>query len=72
MVVDLEHNLITTSEDIPSIPEPEMSSLRNEIMKLLHPNVVWIDSMKVDLDSHEQYARFNSKAWSPENDVQLR
>ncbi|PWA40261.1 stomatal cytokinesis defective / SCD1 protein (SCD1) [Artemisia annua] len=72
VVVDLEHNLITTSEDIPSIPEPEMSSLRNEIMKLLHPNVVWIDSMKVDLDSHEQYARFNSKAWSPENDVQLR
>lgn len=72
VVVDLEHNCITTSEEIPPIPEPEMSLLRSEILKLLQPNVVWIDSMKVDLESYEQYTRFNSKAWSPENDVQLR
>nr|XP_043631013.1 DENN domain and WD repeat-containing protein SCD1 [Erigeron canadensis] len=71
VVVDLEHNCITTSEEIPPLPEPENSSLRNEILKLLHPNVVWIDSMKVDLESYEQFARF-SKGWSPENDIQLR
>ncbi|KAJ9550631.1 hypothetical protein OSB04_014676 [Centaurea solstitialis] len=72
VVVDLEHNCITTNEEIPPIPEPEMSSLRSDIMKLLHPNVVWIDSLKSDLESYEQYSRFNRKAWSPENDVQLR
>uniref|UniRef100_A0A251TIX6 Uncharacterized protein n=1 Tax=Helianthus annuus TaxID=4232 RepID=A0A251TIX6_HELAN len=68
VVVDLEKNCITTSEEIPAIPEPEMSSLRNEILKLLHPNVVWIDSMKADLQSHQQYA----KPWSPQKDVHLR
>ncbi|KAL4573685.1 hypothetical protein LXL04_020500 [Taraxacum kok-saghyz] len=69
VVVDLDHNCITTSEEIPCIPEPEMSSLRNELLKLLHPNVVWIDSMKAHL---QEYARFNTKAWSPDHDVQLR
>ncbi|MFS8023950.1 putative transcription factor WD40-like family [Helianthus anomalus] len=68
VVVDLEKNCITTSEEIPAIPEPEMSSLRNEILNLLHPNVVWIDSMKADLQSHQQYA----KPWSPQKDVHLR
>ncbi|KAJ0429733.1 putative transcription factor WD40-like family [Helianthus annuus] len=68
VVVDLEKNCITTSEEIPAIPEPEMTSLRNEILKLLHPNVVWIDSMKADLQSHQQYA----KPWSPQKDVHLR
>ncbi|MFS7956359.1 putative cDENN domain, tripartite DENN domain, DENN domain lobe protein [Helianthus anomalus] len=53
VVVDLETNCITTSKEIPAIPEPEMSSLRNEILKLLHPNVVWIDSMKADPQSHQ-------------------
>ncbi|KAI3795137.1 hypothetical protein L1987_37785 [Smallanthus sonchifolius] len=72
VVVDLENNCITTSEEIPLLPEPERTSLRNEILKLLHPNVVWIDSMKVDLESYEQYARFSSKAWSLEHDVHLR
>ncbi|KAJ0604775.1 putative DENN domain lobe protein [Helianthus annuus] len=67
VVVDLEKNCITTSKEIPAIPEPEMSSLRNEILKLLHPNVVWIDSMKADLQSHQQYA----KPWSPQKDVHL-
>ncbi|KAF5796684.1 hypothetical protein HanRHA438_Chr08g0366731 [Helianthus annuus] len=67
VIVDLEKNCITTSEEIPAIPEPKMSSLRNEILKLLHPNVVWIDSMKADLQSHKQYA----KPWSPQKDVHL-
>ncbi|KAL6576240.1 Scytalone dehydratase [Orobanche hederae] len=46
VVVDLEHNLITTSEEIPPIPEPEYRFLCGEILKLLHPNVVSIDQMK--------------------------
>ncbi|KAL6549122.1 Scytalone dehydratase [Orobanche hederae] len=47
VVVDLGHNLITTSEEIPPIPEPEYRFLRGEILKLLHPNVVSIDQMKL-------------------------
>lgn len=72
VVVDLENNCITTSEEIPAIPEPELSCLRDEILKLLHPNVVWIDSIKPHLHSYDQYARFNTRAWSPDHDLQLR
>ncbi|KAL6005913.1 Scytalone dehydratase [Asimina triloba] len=47
VVVDLEHNHITTSEEIPPIPEPEYSFLRDELMKLLYPKVVDIDRLKI-------------------------
>ncbi|KAL6280193.1 hypothetical protein ACE6H2_017074 [Prunus campanulata] len=43
VVVDLECNHITTMEDIPPIPEPELGDLRGEITKLLHPDVVGSD-----------------------------
>ncbi|GFS40765.1 stomatal cytokinesis defective [Actinidia rufa] len=72
VVVDLEHNRITTSEEIPPIPEPEFSSLRNEIMKLLYPNVVGIDQLKASLgSSFEQYPRGSSKPWGEDQDLQL-
>uniref|UniRef100_A0A0D9YAT3 UDENN domain-containing protein n=1 Tax=Oryza glumipatula TaxID=40148 RepID=A0A0D9YAT3_9ORYZ len=38
VVVDLEYNRITTSEEIPPIPETEHNFLRGEILKLLQPN----------------------------------
>ncbi|CAL5362519.1 unnamed protein product [Camellia sinensis] len=72
VVVDLEHNRITTSEDIPPIPEPEFSSLRTEIMKLLYPNLVGIDQLKASLgSSSEQYPRGSSKPWGEYHDLQL-
>ncbi|KAF6147124.1 hypothetical protein GIB67_036843 [Kingdonia uniflora] len=73
VVVDLEYNRITTSEEIPPMPEPELSSLRGEIMRLLYPNVVGIDQMKVNLCSlWEQYPKAGSKLWGDEHDLQLR
>ncbi|XP_059661642.1 DENN domain and WD repeat-containing protein SCD1 [Cornus florida] len=73
VVVELEHNRITTTEDIPPLPEPELSSLRVEIMKLLYPNVVGIDQMKASLvNSSEQYPRGCSKPWGEDHDLQLR
>ncbi|XP_039136083.1 DENN domain and WD repeat-containing protein SCD1 [Dioscorea cayenensis subsp. rotundata] len=73
VVVDLEHNSITTSEDIPSIPDPEFSFLRGEILKLLHPNVVGIDHMKINFGViSEQYAGCGRKPWGGEHDFQLR
>lgn len=72
-MVDLEHNSITTSEDIPSIPDPEFSFLRGEILKLLHPNVVGIDHMKINFGViSEQYAGCGRKPWGGEHDFQLR
>ncbi|KAI3463765.1 hypothetical protein Pfo_020428 [Paulownia fortunei] len=71
VVVDLEHNLITTSEEIPPIPEPEYSSLRGEILKLLHPNVVGIDQMKGGSFS-EQCPRGGSRPWGEDHDLHLR
>ncbi|KAJ6888427.1 hypothetical protein NC652_029479 [Populus alba x Populus x berolinensis] len=73
VVVDLEYNRISTSEEIPPIPEPELSSLRGEILKLLYPNVMGIDQMKAGLvNSSEQYLKGCNKPWGEDHDVQLR
>ncbi|XP_052301877.1 DENN domain and WD repeat-containing protein SCD1 isoform X1 [Populus trichocarpa] len=73
VVVDLEYNRISTSEEIPPIPEPELSSLRSEILKLLYPNVMGIDQMKAGLvNSSEQYLKGCNKPWGEDHDVQLR
>ncbi|KAL6494896.1 Scytalone dehydratase [Orobanche gracilis] len=71
VVVDLEHNLITTSEEIPPVPEPEYRFLRGEILKLLHPNVVSIDQMKAGSFS-EQGSRGVSRPWGEDHDLHLR
>ncbi|KAK9926264.1 hypothetical protein M0R45_023505 [Rubus argutus] len=73
VVVDLEFNRITTTEDIPSIPEPELSCLREEITQLLYPNVVGIDLMKDGFcSSSEQYPKLGNKPWGEDHDLQLR
>ncbi|KAK7251597.1 hypothetical protein RIF29_34931 [Crotalaria pallida] len=73
VVVDLEYNRITTSEDIPPIPEPEFSFLRGEIMKLLYPNVIGIDEMKAGIWSvSHHYPKSCSKQWGADHDLQLR
>lgn len=73
VVVDLEYNRITTTEDIPPVPEPELSTLRGDIMKLLYPNVVGIDEMKTSLcTSSEYYPKGGSRPWGEEQDLQFR
>ncbi|KAM3349640.1 hypothetical protein ACQJBY_022509 [Aegilops geniculata] len=73
VVVDLEYNRITTTEDIPPIPESEHSFLRGEILKLLQPNVVAIDYMKINLGSMGDYSlRTATKSWGQDHDFQLR
>ncbi|XP_068651948.1 DENN domain and WD repeat-containing protein SCD1 isoform X2 [Aristolochia californica] len=73
VVVDLEFNQITTTEEIPPIPEPELGLLRGEVLKLLYPNVVGIDQMKVHFGVFsEQFPRSGCKAWGEEHDLQLR
>ncbi|KAF4386373.1 hypothetical protein F8388_020000 [Cannabis sativa] len=73
VVVDLEYNRITTSEDIPPIPEPELSSLRGEILKLLCPNVVGIDLMRTGpCTSSDQFHKSDNKPWGEDHDLQLR
>lgn len=72
-MVDLEYNRITTTEEIPPIPEPELSSLRGEILKLLHPNVMGIDYMKINLGSmSDQLVMASAKPWGDEHDFHLR
>lgn len=50
--MDLEYNRITTSRRNTSHSEPELSLLRDEMTKLLHPSVVGIDLMTADLGDH--------------------
>ena len=62
-----------TTEDIPPIPEPELSFLRSEILKLLYPNVIGIDYMKVNAGGpSEHYANGGSRPWGEDHDFQLR
>ncbi|KAK1665267.1 hypothetical protein QYE76_053426 [Lolium multiflorum] len=73
VVVDLEYNRITTTEEIPPIPESEHNFLRGEILKLLQPNVVGIDCMKINLGSMSDHSlRAATKSWGQEHDFQLR
>ncbi|XP_019446275.1 PREDICTED: DENN domain and WD repeat-containing protein SCD1 isoform X2 [Lupinus angustifolius] len=73
VVVDLEYNRITTSEEIPPIPEPELSFLRGEITKLLYPNVIGIDEMNTGIWSvPEHYPKSGAKQWGEDHDLQLR
>ncbi|EEC70939.1 hypothetical protein OsI_02530 [Oryza sativa Indica Group] len=73
VVVDLEYNRITTSEEIPPIPETEHNFLRGEILKLLQPNVMGIDYMKINLGSMGDHSlRTGTKSWGQEHDFQLR
>ncbi|KAB2633708.1 myotubularin-related protein 13-like [Pyrus ussuriensis x Pyrus communis] len=73
VVVDLACNHITTTEDIPPIPEPELGNLRREISKLLYPNVVGIDQIKEGLySSSEQYSKAGNKPWGEDHDLHLR
>lgn len=71
--MDLEHNRITTTEEIPPIPEPDLSSLRYDILKLLHPNIVGIDQMKDGLlSASEEHPKGENKPWGEDHDLQLR
>jgi len=71
--VDLEYNLITTTEEIPPIPEPEFSILRGEIMKLIYPNVIAIDGMKSGIYSLSEHdSKLRGKLWGEDHDLQLR
>lgn len=71
--MDLEYNLITTSEEIPPIPEPEFSILRGEIMKLIYPNVIGIDEMKSGIYRLSEYdSKLRGKLWGEDHDLQLR
>jgi hypothetical protein len=72
VVVDLEYNRITISEEIPPIPETEYSFLRGEILKLLQPNVMGIDYMKTNLGSMGDNSRTGTKSWGQEHNFQLR
>lgn len=69
VIVDLEHNLITTSEEIPRMPEPEYNSLRGAIMELLHPNVFGIDHMT---GGPFTYPRVGRRHWEEDHDLHLR
>lgn len=71
--MDLEHNRISTTEEIPLIPEPELSSLRGEILNLLYPNIMGIDQMNAALASFsEQCCKVGNKPWGEDHDLQLR
>ncbi|XP_054818334.1 DENN domain and WD repeat-containing protein SCD1 isoform X2 [Prosopis cineraria] len=73
VVVDLEYNRITTTEEIPPIPEPEFTFLRGEISKLLYPNVVGIDEVKAGIcGASEHFPRSGSKQWGEDHDLQIR
>lgn len=73
VVVDLDYNRITTSEDIPSIPDPELGHLRTELMHLLYPNLMDLDHMQTTAGGlFGDFHRRNNKSWGKQHDLELR
>ncbi|XP_057519264.1 DENN domain and WD repeat-containing protein SCD1-like [Amaranthus tricolor] len=73
LLVDIDHNCISTSEEIPSVPEPELSILHDDIMKLLYPNVMRIDEINTGFEElYMKCPKVVSKPWGKDHDLQLR
>lgn len=73
VVVDLDYNRITTSEDIPPIPDPELGRLRTELMQLLYPNLMNLDHMQTTAGGlFGDFHRRNNKSWGEQHDLELR
>ncbi|XP_074278770.1 DENN domain and WD repeat-containing protein SCD1-like isoform X2 [Silene latifolia] len=71
VIVDIDHNFIVTSEEIPSIPEPELHTLRSDIMNLLYPNLLRIDEISVGFG--QVYEKSPPvKLWGEDHDLKLR
>lgn len=73
VIVDIDNNRISTSEVVPCIPEPELSSLRREIMNLFYPSVMHIDEINIGFGPlPDRCARVSFKPWGESHDLQLR
>ncbi|KAH9317984.1 hypothetical protein KI387_019753, partial [Taxus chinensis] len=73
VVVDLDNNRITISEDIPPIPEPERGNMRTEIVQLLYPNLMELDHMQTTAGGlFGDFQRRHNKSWGEQHDLELR
>ncbi|XP_010677977.2 DENN domain and WD repeat-containing protein SCD1 isoform X1 [Beta vulgaris subsp. vulgaris] len=73
VIVDIDHNCISTSEEIPPVPEPELSLLHDDIMKLLYPNMMHIDEINTGFgELYVRCSKVAAKPWGKGHDLQLR
>ncbi|KAH9621135.1 hypothetical protein KSS87_023807 [Heliosperma pusillum] len=71
VIVDIDHNFIITSEEIPPIPEPELHTLHSDIMNLLYPNLLRIDEISFGFGLvYEKCPPV--KLWGEDHDLKLR
>ncbi|KAL9239022.1 hypothetical protein vseg_013381 [Gypsophila vaccaria] len=71
IIVDIDHNFIITSEDIPPVPEPELCTLHSDIMNLLYPGLKRIDEINVDF-GQLYHKILPAKPWGEGHDLKLR
>ncbi|KAI5083987.1 hypothetical protein GOP47_0000156 [Adiantum capillus-veneris] len=72
-VVDLDRNIITLGEEMPSIPEPELGQLRADLVELLHPNLADMDRVQENAGVlRESRSLRGNKPWSTSHDTELR
>jgi hypothetical protein len=64
---------VTTTEDIPQLPEPEGTLLRQSILELVHPNLADMDRARTGgtVDGIKT-KRLKGRAWSRDHDRQFR
>ncbi|XP_021736318.1 DENN domain and WD repeat-containing protein SCD1-like isoform X2 [Chenopodium quinoa] len=73
VTVDIDHNCISTSEEIPPIPEPELSLLHADIKKLLYPDMMCIDEVNTGFgELYMRSPKVGAKPWGKDHDLQLR
>ncbi|XP_021857190.1 DENN domain and WD repeat-containing protein SCD1 isoform X2 [Spinacia oleracea] len=73
VTVDIDHNCISTSEEIPPVPEPELSLLHEDIKNLLYPVVMRIDEINAGFgELYMGCPKVAAKPWGKGHDLQLR
>lgn len=72
-VVDLDRNTITLSEEMPSIPEPELGQLRADLVELIYPNLADMDRVQDTAGVlRDSRTLRGNKSWSASHDIELR
>ncbi|GAQ82931.1 Calmodulin-binding protein CRAG [Klebsormidium nitens] len=74
VVVDLDQNQVNTTEDIPQLPEPEGTALRQAILELVHPNLADMDRARTGGGATDgiKAKRLTGKPWSRDHDRRFR
>lgn len=71
LFIDLQ---VITTEDIPQLPEPEGTALRQAVLELVHPNLADMDRARTGSSAVDgiKAKRLKGRPWSRDHDRRFR